>query len=215
MNDINEINGNNHLNEFNDLNVPNDPNDHNVLNEPNGPNETNEPNDLNVVDSRLWYVIQTKPGNEHRVETHLLNQEMKIFLPLLEVHQFSKGKMIQKIKPLFPNYLFGKLDLKLHYYNVKWTRGVSKILGTGDGPIPISGKVVQAIREKVGKDNLVKIEEELKEGDIVQITSGPFKELMGVFQKKMSDKGRVRVLLGLIGVDVPIQISQWQIKKAA
>jgi hypothetical protein len=38
---------------------------------------------------------------------------------------------------------------------------------------------------------------------------------MGIFQKKMSDKGRVRILLGLIGVDVPIQISQWQIKKVA
>jgi transcription antitermination factor NusG len=98
---------------------------------------------------------------------------------------------------------------------VKWTRGVSKILGTGNGPIPISGKVVQTIREKVGKGNLIKLEEELKEGDFVQITSGPFKELMGVFQKKMSDKGRVRVLLSLIGVDIPVQILKWQIKKVA
>ena len=162
-----------------------------------------------------WYVIQTKPCDEHRVETHLLNQEMETFLPLLETHQYSNGKVIKRIKPLFPNYLFAKLDLKHHYYKVKWARGVSKILGTGDGPIPISEKVVQAIREKVGKDNLVKLEEELKEGDIVQITSGPFKEFMGIFQKKMSDKGRVRILLGLIGVDVPIQISQWQIRKAA
>jgi transcriptional antiterminator RfaH len=174
---------------------------------------TQLPNDR--CDTRLWYVIQTKPGDEHRVETHLLNQEMETFLPFLEVHQFSNGKMIQKITPLFPNYLFANLDLKLHYYNVKWTRGVNKILGTGEGPIPISEKVVQAIKDKVGKDNLIKLEEELKEGDIVQITSGPFKELIGIFQKKMSDKGRVRVLLGLIGVDVPIQISQWQIKKAA
>ncbi len=174
---------------------------------------TQLPNDR--FDMMHWYVIQTKPGDEHRVETHLLNQEMETFLPLLEAHQFSNGKMIQRIKPLFPNYLFARLDLKLHYYKVKWTRGVSKILGTGDGPIPISEKVVQAIREKVGKDNLIKLEEELKEGDIVQITSGPFKELMGVFQKKMSDKGRVRVLLSLIGVDIPVQILKWQVKKAA
>jgi len=32
----------------------------------------------------------------------------------------------------------------------------------------------------------------------------------------MSDSGRVRILLGLIGVDVAgFQLSQWQIKKAA
>ena len=179
-----------------------------------GLNDLNDNNVLNGSDL-LWYVIQTKPKDEYRVETHLLNQEIEIFLPLLETHQYCSGKMVQRIKPLFPNYLFARLDLKLHYYKVKWTRGVSKILGTGDGPIPISGKVIQTIREKVGKDNLVKLEEEWKEGDIVQITSGPFKELMGIFQEKMSDNGRVRILLGLIGVDIPVQISQWHLRKAA
>jgi transcription antitermination factor NusG len=123
--------------------------------------------------------------------------------------------MVQKIKPLFPNYIFARLDLKLQYYKVKWTRGVSKILGTGDGPVPVSEKVIKSIKERVGKDNLVKLEEELTEGDIVQITSGPFKELSGIFQKKMSDNGRVRILLNLIGLEVPVQISQWQVKKAA
>jgi transcriptional antiterminator NusG len=63
--------------------------------------------------------------------------------------------------------------------------------------------------------NIVRLEEEMREGDLVQITSGPFKDLTGIFQKKMSDSGRVRILLNLIGVDVPIQISQRQIKKAA
>jgi transcription antitermination factor NusG len=98
---------------------------------------------------------------------------------------------------------------------VKWTRGVSKILGTGDGPVPISEKVIESIKERAGKDNLVKLEEKLKEGDVVQITSGPFKQLSGIFQKKISDNGRVRILLNLIGVDITVQISKWQIKKAA
>jgi len=75
--------------------------------------------------------------------------------------------------------------------------------------------VVWTIKERVGKDNLAKLEEEWKEGDTVQITSGPFRDLTGVFQKRVSDKGRVRILLSLIGVDVPVQISRWQLRKAA
>jgi transcription antitermination factor NusG len=75
--------------------------------------------------------------------------------------------------------------------------------------------VVEAVKERSGKDNLVKMEDELKDGDMVQINSGPFKSLSGVFQKMMSSKGRVRILLSLIGVDVPVQISRWQIKKVA
>jgi transcriptional antiterminator RfaH len=175
----------------------------------------NQRNQKDEIASRSWYVIQTKPGNEHRVETNLSNQEIEVFLPLLETFQHSSGKMIQKIKPLFPNYLFAKIDIDVHYYKVKWTRGVSKILGNGDGPISISGKVVETIKERTGKDNLVKLEERLEEGTLVQFTAGPFKDLMGVFDKKMSDGKRVRVLLSLIGVDVPVQVSRYQIKKVA
>ena len=190
------------------------------MNVRNNPNETNGINDLNVLNgpndlNMEWFVIQTKPADEHRVETHLINQEIETFLPLLEAHHSSNGKEIQRIKALFPNYLFARFDLKLHYYKVKWTRGVNKILGTGNGPVSISEKVVQTIKGRVGSDNLVKLVEEWKEGDVVQITSGPFKELMGIFQKKMSDNGRVRILLSLIGADISVQISQWHIRKAA
>jgi transcription elongation factor/antiterminator RfaH len=169
----------------------------------------------NIQDLKLWYVIQTKAGDEHRVETHLYNQEIETFLPLLETYQYMKEKMVQRIKPFFPNYLFAKLDIDVHYYKVKWTRGESKILGIGNEPIPVSERVIQKIKERMGRDNLVKLEDEWKEGDAIQITSGPLKDLVGIFQKKMSDNGRVRILLNLIGVDVAVQISQWQIRKVA
>ena len=162
-----------------------------------------------------WYVIHTKPGNEHRVETNLSNQEIETFLPLFETFQCFQGKLVQKIKPLFPNYLFAKLDIDLHYYKVKWTRGVSKILGVGSEPSPISERVIQTIKQRMGENKLVRLDDGLEQGALIQFTSGPFKDLMGVFDKKMSDGKRVRVLLNLIGVDVPVQVSRHQIKKVA
>ena len=168
-----------------------------------------------TYDSRSWYVIQTKPGNEHRVESNLANQGIETFLPLFESHRYCHGKMIQEIKPLFTNYLFTRLDINIHYYTVKYTRGVNKILGSGVEPVPVSEKVIQTIKERMGEDDLVKLEDDWREGDLIRIHSGPFKELTGIFEKKMSDNGRVRILLNLIGVDVPVQISRWQIKKVA
>ena len=41
--------------------------------------------------------------------------------------------MIQTVKPLFPNYLFAKIDLDLQYAKVKWTRGVSRSWGIERG----------------------------------------------------------------------------------
>ena len=162
-----------------------------------------------------WYVLQTKPSNEHRVEINLVNQEIEVFLPLFETYQYQSKQTVRRIKPLFPNYLFANLDINTHYYKVKWTRGVIKILGVGSEPISISEKVIETIKARMGENNLVTFDDRMREGNIVQFTSGPFKDLMGVFDKKMSDGKRVRVLLNLIGVDVPVQVSRWQIKKVA
>jgi transcription elongation factor/antiterminator RfaH len=186
--------------------------------EPNNPtnpsNAINSSNPSNPINT-LWYVIHTKPWDEDRVNTNLQNQEIETLLPLVETYEYCGGRMVQKIKPLFTNYLFAKLDLDHHYYKVKWTRGVNKILGSGNEPVPISEIVIETIKGRSGKDNLVKLEAELKDGDLVQVTSGPLRSLRGVFQKMMSSKGRVKILLSLIGVDVPVQISKWQIKKVA
>lgn len=162
-----------------------------------------------------WYVIHTKPGSEYRVELNLSNQEIEVFLPQFGTFQYAHGKMVQKKKPLFPNYLFAKLDMDVHYYQVKWTRGVSKILGVGNEPMPVSEKLIQTIKARMGEDNLIKLDDGLESGNIVQFTSGPFKDLLGVFDRNISDGKRVRVLLSLVGVDVPVQIARWQIKKVA
>jgi transcriptional antiterminator RfaH len=172
---------------------------------------------MNQIDQKdlQWFVVQTKPNNERRVETNLVNQEIEIFLPMYETFQSCGGKMIQHIRPLFPNYVFTRFDLNLHYSRVRWTRGVNKILGDGVQPLPVSDRVVEMIKDRSGGGNLVKLEEDWKEGDPIQIRSGIFKDLSGVFQKKISDRGRVRILLNLIGVEVPVQISKWQLKKVA
>ena len=188
----------------------------NAINEMDRTNTTDAVNltdPTNGDDSKLWYVIQTKPGNEDRVKGNLLNQEIEAFLPLMGTYQYRGGKMIQRIRPLFPNYLFARLNLGVHYSKVKYTRGVSKVLGSKKGPTSIAETVVETIKGRIGEDHLVKLESELQDGDLVQVTSGPLKDLMGVFQKKMSGKGRVKILLSLIGVDVPVQISRWQLKK--
>jgi transcriptional antiterminator NusG len=172
-------------------------------------------NAVNAKDARRWYVVQTKPGDEGRVKRSLANQEIEHFLPLIGTCHYSNGKLAQRIRPLFPNYLFALLDLGFEYYKVKYTRGVSKILGNGQGPIPISERVIKAIRDRIGEDDLVRLEDDLQEGDPVQVTSGPLRDMMGILQKRMSTKGRVKIMLSLIGVNMPVQISRWQIKKVA
>ena len=162
-----------------------------------------------------WFVIHTKPRDEHRVKNHVEGMEIETLLPLYENFRYSHGRMSRVIMPLFPNYLFAKLGLERHYYKVKWTRGVNRILGIGNEPAPISEIVIQMIKDRMGDDDTVIFLEDFKEGDLVQITSGPLKDFVGVFQKGLSSQKRVKILLNMIGVEVPVQISRLQIKKVA
>ena len=171
-------------------------------------------NSINPINPQ-WYVIQTKPANEHRVDAHLSNQKITVFLPMLETFHTLNGKVVPKIKPLFPSYLFARLDIQAAYCKVRWTRGVNKILGIGSEPIPVPEKVIQILRQRMGEKDVVRLDDGLEEGSVVQFTSGPFKDLMGVFDRRMSDGGRVRILLSLIGVDVSVQVSRHQIKRVA
>ncbi len=211
MNEANRVNPMNPINQTDQTNQINSTDPMNPGNPSNSINPSNFSNSTN----QFWYVIQTKPGNEERAKTNLDNQGIQTFLPFFENHQYCNGKIIPRIQPLFPNYFFAKIDLELHYYKVKWTRGINKILGSGNFPTPVSETVIQTIKDRSGKDNIVKLEDELKDGDAIQVTSGPFKNLSGIFKKMISGKGRVKILLSLIGVNMPVQISRWQIKKVA
>ena len=162
---------------------------------------------------RNWYVIRTKTGSEHRATQNLLNQEIETFLPLYQGYALRNGRREPIIRPLFPNYLFAKFSPDLDYGRVRWTRGISRVLGNREGPVSICEKIVEMIRERVGPDNLVELKDEINQGDLVQVTRGPLKELVGIFQKRMSGRDRVKILLNLIGTDVPVELSGWQIQK--
>jgi len=159
------------------------------------------------------FEIQTKAGDEGRAEINLSHQGIETFLPLYKVHQFNFGRVVEKKKPLFPNYLFARFDLSIHYYKVKWTRGVSRIVGFGDSPSPVPEEVIKAIKNRIGKDNLIELDDHWQEGDRVQVISGPLKGLQGLFQKRLSDRERVRILLDMLGIGVVVQIPRWQLKK--
>lgn len=201
------------MNQINQKDETNQINQKDQINEINQINQRNEMNQADQNSLHQWFVVQTKPGNEHRVQIHLSNQAIEVLLPLYRAFQGSNGKMVSRIRPLFPNYLFARLHLDAHYYKVKWTRGVSKILSAGNRPIPVSEGLIETIKSRMGEDRLVLLEDPLKKGTLVEFTSGPFKGLVGVFDKRMSDQGRVRILLNLIGADVPVQIPRWLIRK--
>ena len=163
----------------------------------------------------LWYVIQTKPKKEEEAKSYLSTKGVEVFNPLMENFLLRNGRMNKELKPLFPGYIFGKFDLDQNYPLVRWAKGVKKVLGFGEYPTPISEEVVEIIRERMDDHGIVRLKYRYQANDVIRIKTGPLRDLLGVFERWISDSERVRILLNLMGYQPVIEIHYSMIEKVA
>ena len=163
----------------------------------------------------LWYVIQTKPKKEEEAKSYLSTKGVEVFNPLIETFMVRNGRMNKELKPLFPNYIFGKFDLDQNYPLVRWAKGVKKVLGFGEYPTPISEEVVEIIKERTDAEGIVRFKHPFQANDLIRIKTGPLRDLLGIFERWISDSERVRILLNLMGYQPAVEIHYSMIEKVA
>ncbi|MDN3522165.1 transcription/translation regulatory transformer protein RfaH [Halomonas ramblicola] len=160
-------------------------------------NESDETQEHDEAAVPRWYVIQCKGGESFRAAEHLANQGYEVFHPVLEVQKKRRGKLTWITEPLFPYYLFIRLDrLVSNWRPIRSTRGVLKLVGFGDMPVAVNDGLVATLREHGSRrdqdTNLY-----FRAGDRVEITEGPFKDLQAVFASHKGEE-RAIVLLDLL-----------------
>ena len=55
-------------------------------------NSNNQTGSLKFFGTLYWFVIHTKPRDEHRVKTHFKGMEIETLLPLCENFRYSHGQ---------------------------------------------------------------------------------------------------------------------------
>ena len=163
----------------------------------------------------LWYVIQTKPKKEEEAKSYLSTAGVEMFNPLIETFTLRNKGMSKELKPLFPGYIFGRFDLESNYRLVKWAKGVKKILGFGAYPTPIPEEAVEIIKERTNPQGIVRAKHDFEPNDVVRVKTGPMKDLAGIFERWLSDRERVRILLKIIGYQPAVEMHYSMIEKVA
>jgi transcriptional antiterminator RfaH len=163
----------------------------------------------------LWYVIRTKPKEEDRASSYLSGKGVEIFAPLFEGWTSRNGKTIRELKHLFPGYIFGNFDLEQDYPLVRWAKGVKAVLSFGGYPVPIPEEAVQVIKMRTDIEGVIRMVKHFQPNDVVRISSGPMKDLLGIFDRWVSDSERIRILLNLIGYQPAVEMHYSMIEKVA
>jgi transcriptional antiterminator RfaH len=145
-----------------------------------------------------WYLVRTKPGKELWVRDQLSIRLTEVFLPMLRARMPRWGRLSMSIAPLFPCYLFARLDLQQHYFQVKYLAGVSGLVSAGSDPIAVPETIVSEIRSR-GVNDVVEIREErYDKGERVRVVEGPFRSLEAIFDRYLSGAERAAILLSTI-----------------
>jgi transcription antitermination factor NusG len=154
-----------------------------------------------------WYVINTKPKKENQVERLFEEGGFTIYCP--------KHGVEGQVRPFFPGYAFLVFGFPEQYQMVKYTRGVKRIVGNDDGPIPIPLEAVEGLKARE-KDGLIVLEKyggEPGVGDEIEVMEGPLKGLKGVFKKEAGDRERVMILLNYVSYQGMLLIEKRKLKK--
>ena len=160
-----------------------------------------------------WYAIRTKPKEEDRADLNLRSWQVQTFAPKLKEFCSSGFAKRYVSKPLFASYIFARFDAIKQLHHINYTRGVQKVVSFNDCPIPIDDGVIDFIKERIDKDGFIQLGEELKYGDRVTVKFGPFKNLVGIFEKRIKETDRVKILLDAVTYQSHLLIEREMIER--
>jgi transcriptional antiterminator RfaH len=161
-----------------------------------------------------WFVIHTKPNEEKKAFENLINQKFTCYMPMYLREIIIKNKIKIIPSPLFSRYLFIEVNDKSIQKNIgliRSTLGVQQLLKTGENPTKIDTEIIMELK-RAEKDRSKKIKKHFKQGEIVQIQSGPFKGIKAIFECEDANE-RAILFFELMQKPTQISVNKVNIKK--
>ncbi|MEX2462819.1 MAG: transcription termination/antitermination protein NusG [Balneolaceae bacterium] len=177
-----------------------------------------------------WYVVRCFSSHERKVKEFLTREieELKlehkikeILIPTETVVEIRSGKKKTKEKNFFPGYIL---------VNTRYDEEVNNLIQSAPSclgflkagrsdviPTPLKQNEVDRIlgrvsdnKEMAEKGGVVDIP--YKEGDLIKVIDGPFKEFDGTVQEVLPDKLKLRVLVSIFGRKTPVEVDLNQVE---
>ena len=179
---------------------------------------------MSELQEARWYVVHTYSGHENKVkatiEKAVKTRGMEQFIqevvvPTEDVVETTKtGKEKVRQRKIYPSYVLIKMIITDEsWYIVRKTKGVTGFVGPGSKPVPLSEAEVEAM----GIDLTVfKVSgpEDLEEGEVVNITAGPFVGQTGTVKSIDKHNDTARVCIDAFGgKETPLEISLKNIER--
>jgi len=149
-----------------------------------------------------------------RIES--LGMEDKIFsviVPKEKKIKIKNGKRKVIEEKIYPGYVLVEMIVTDDsWYVVRNTPNVTGFIGAGTTPIPVSEEEISSLKKRMEVEE-PQFKIDVKVGDLVKITDGPFKGSDGRVSEIDEERGKIKVLVNMFGRDTPVELDSLQVKK--
>lgn len=161
-----------------------------------------------------WYLIHTKPRQEKCALLNLEQQGYECYLPILPSEKLRQGLLTVVDEPLFPRYLFIRLDKgesAKSWSPIRSTKGVSRLVSFGVEPAKVDGRLVEMLR---AQENTIQEQPQrlFTPGERVMVTGGAFAGVEAIYQMR-DGESRVMVLIELLSKPVRMSVVPASLRK--
>jgi transcriptional antiterminator RfaH len=166
---------------------------------------------MGVVKMIQWYAFQSKPRKEQLLYEQLRIRQIETYFPRIHVRPINPRA--RKVKPYFPGYVFGHVDLQETGRSVlDWIPGAIGIVSFGDEPAFVPDNLIKILQQHLETINAFdrRISETFLVGGMVTIHGGPFAGYEAIFNAFLPGRDRVEVLLKILQgsqlrVELPVE----------
>lgn len=165
-----------------------------------------------------WFVVHTYSGYENKVKANiektienrqLQDQILEVTVPMEDAFELKNGVKKQVSRKMFPGYVLIHMIMNDDtWYVVRNTRGVTGFVGPGSKPVPLSAEEMKNLGI-----NLPKVVVDFEVGDNVTVTSGVWKDTVGVVKAVNEGKQNVTINVDMFGRETPVEIDFSEVKK--
>ena len=156
-----------------------------------------------------WYLIRTKPNAETTAQLNLERQAYEVYFPRLLQFLPCRGRWHERAVPLFPGYLFLRLDEgRQALAPVQSSLGVAGAVRFGARYAIVADEVIRDLRSRADPEtgiHRLSLAARLAPGARVRILAGPFDGLEGIFERE-TGADRAIVLLRVLGQTASVRV---------
>ncbi len=187
------------------------------------------------MEGRSWYFVNTYSGHEYKVrhaikatveQTDASDRVFHVIVPTEDEIEIRGGQRRTVKRKLYPGYVLvqtislqaGDPDSDNLWHMIRNTSGVTGFVSSGSDlgdspqPVPLTQDEVNNILRAMRMEQ-PRVRVGFQVGESVRIASGPFEDLVGSVDEINTEKGRVRVLVSMLGRETPVELDFLQVEK--